>query len=202
MSGLFSARTVLSSNTEALARTRSRRLIMSGYRNPWRAQECLGHAMLSTGLYRFSASGSRDTSIDQKLYLMHATVIHQHITTMPYSGTARCPAIDAVQLHHGSESQHFRGPCRSAAKLWDRLRTWPLDDRSEPPSGAAASEALSASRSRDGPYRPWLPARCTRQNGKYSPPTLRWRGLQGCRRPSAASCRHHRKRSLECPVHR
>src|SRR5690349_18658133 len=51
VSGLFCARALLMNNNEALARTTSRRLIMSGYRNPWRAQECLGRAMLSTGLY-------------------------------------------------------------------------------------------------------------------------------------------------------
>jgi hypothetical protein len=48
------------SNIDALAKTRSRRLIMSGYRNPWRAQECLGCAMVSTGLYGVNALRSSD----------------------------------------------------------------------------------------------------------------------------------------------
>ncbi len=53
-------------------------------------------------------------------------------------------------------------------------------------------QSVSERRCRAKPCRPWPPAPCTRQSGRYWPPAPRWHALPECRQPGAAGYPHPR----------
>src|SRR5689334_6049046 len=118
VSGLSLACAPLINNREALARTRRKRLSMSGYRNPWRTQECLGPAMVSTGLYRFWRLAHHNSAMGHvSLGFLHRVFAEVENTRRQYStGVAFDNAVSQVlQIANAARSNHW-----NAQRITDR----------------------------------------------------------------------------------